>query len=278
MRGLLRVPFDGLFTSSDAGTAPPLTGQQLGAYSVKELLGKGGMGEVYDHDAQLGRDVGVEDPATDAFTNRSPIASRASSREAQVLASLNHPNIAADLRTRSAADGRSTALVLELVEGSTLAERIASGRITVPRSARYRHGRSLKRWTRPTNAAIVHRDFEACQCEIERRLARSRCSTSDSRKTIVGAPIAVATRSKTAARRTRAGCLLGTVPYMSPGAGSRSRRSTSARTSGPSAACSADADGPAPPSPEPALPTCSPPSSRRRPTGRPYRRRRFRRR
>ncbi len=45
--GLLRVPFDGLFTSSDAGTAPPLTGQQLGAYSVKELLGKGGMGEVY---------------------------------------------------------------------------------------------------------------------------------------------------------------------------------------------------------------------------------------
>ena len=105
-----------------------LSGARIGAYEVVSLLGKGGMGEVYRaRDARLNRDVAVKIlPA--AFASDPDRLARFK-REAQVLASLNHPNIAA-IYGFEETDG-VLALVLELVEGPTLADRIAQGRLAL---------------------------------------------------------------------------------------------------------------------------------------------------
>src|SRR5947209_3463988 len=99
----------------------PLTsGDRLGPYEIVAPLGAGGMGEVYRaRDGKLNRDVAIKVlPA--AFANDAQYMARFE-REAQVLASLNHPNIATVYGIEQCA------LVMELVEGPTLAERIAAG-------------------------------------------------------------------------------------------------------------------------------------------------------
>ena len=101
-------------------------GTRLGPYEVTASISAGGMGEVYRaHDTKLGRDVALK-ILRDAFT-ADPDRLARFQREAKVLASLNHPNIAAIYGLEDA-DG-TRALVLELVEGPTLAERIAHGPI-----------------------------------------------------------------------------------------------------------------------------------------------------
>jgi serine/threonine protein kinase len=101
-------------------------GTRLGAYEIVSLLGAGGMGEVYRaKDMKLGRDVALK-LLPDAFTNDPERLARFR-REAQVLASLNHPHIGAIYGLEDAEGVR--ALVLELVEGLTLADRIAQGPI-----------------------------------------------------------------------------------------------------------------------------------------------------
>src|SRR5262252_5162174 len=107
---------------------PLNVGTQLGSYEITALLGKGGMGEVYRaRDAKLKREVAIK-VLPEEFSRDGDRASRFQ-REAEVLASLNHPNIGAiyDLQE---ADG-SRFLILELVEGETLAERIRRGAIPV---------------------------------------------------------------------------------------------------------------------------------------------------
>ncbi len=95
-------------------------GTRLGTYEVVEPIGKGGMGEVYRaRDTTLGRDVAIKVLPEDFAADAERLARFR--REAQVLASLNHPNIAAIYGTEE------NALILELVEGPTLAERIAEG-------------------------------------------------------------------------------------------------------------------------------------------------------
>jgi serine/threonine protein kinase len=96
-------------------------GQQLGSYEITALLGKGGMGEVYRaRDARLKRDVAIK-ILPDEFSFDAERVSRFQ-REAEVLASLNHPNIAGIHDLQEANDTRF--LILELVEGETLADRI----------------------------------------------------------------------------------------------------------------------------------------------------------
>src|SRR5215470_10385191 len=101
----------------------PLTvGTQLGSHEITALLGKGGMGEVYRaRDTKLKRDVAIK-ILPDEFSQDIDRVSRFQ-REAEVLALLNHPNVGAiyDLQE---ADGYRF-LVLELVEGETLADVIA---------------------------------------------------------------------------------------------------------------------------------------------------------
>jgi serine/threonine protein kinase len=99
-------------------------GTKLGAYEVVGALGAGGMGEVYRaRDTKLNRDVALK-VLPEVFAKDDERTARFQ-REAQVLASLNHPNIAAIYGLEES--GGVRALVMELVEGPTLAERIPQG-------------------------------------------------------------------------------------------------------------------------------------------------------
>jgi serine/threonine-protein kinase len=102
-------------------SAALVIGQRLGAYDIKALLGVGGMGEVYRaRNLRLGRDVALKLLPSKAARDDDRIARL--EREARVLAALNHPNIAAIYGIEESEGVR--ALVLELVEGESLAERL----------------------------------------------------------------------------------------------------------------------------------------------------------
>src|SRR5215510_3668161 len=97
-------------------------GRQIGSYQILSLLGKGGMGEVYRaRDTKLGRDVAIK-ILPRAFSSDPERLARFE-REARLLAALNHPNIATIYGVDDGDD--VTALVMELIEGPTLAERVA---------------------------------------------------------------------------------------------------------------------------------------------------------
>ena len=105
-----------------------MIGKILAHYEIMSLLGRGGMGEVYRaKDQKLGRDVAIK-VLPEEFTKDSERVARFQ-REAKLLASLNHPNIAA-IYGLEESDGTHF-LVLELVEGDTLADRIKGGPIPV---------------------------------------------------------------------------------------------------------------------------------------------------
>src|SRR5207237_6433403 len=103
---------------------PLSPGLRLGPYEIVSAIGAGGMGEVYRaRDTKLGRDVALK-VLPEAFAADPDRLARLH-REAQVLASLNHPNIAAIHGFEDS--GQIHALVLEFVDGETLADRIARG-------------------------------------------------------------------------------------------------------------------------------------------------------
>src|SRR5215831_14592542 len=103
-----------------------LLGRRLGVYQIDSLLGAGGMGEVYRaRDSRLGRDVAIKILPETFVTDRERLARF--EREARLLASLNHPNIAQiyGLEGQDGREGHSQPfIVMELVAGDTLADRI----------------------------------------------------------------------------------------------------------------------------------------------------------
>src|SRR3970040_2125876 len=103
---------------------PLQAGARLGPYEIVALLGAGGMGEVYRaRDPRLGRDVALK-VLPEVFSKDAERMARFE-REAQILASLSHPNIA--ILPGLEDSGKTRALVMELVEGPTLAECMAAG-------------------------------------------------------------------------------------------------------------------------------------------------------
>src|SRR5262245_33047244 len=137
-------------------------GQQLGSYEITALLGKGGMGEVYRAlDTKLKREVAIK-ILPDEFA-RDPERVSRFQREAEVLAALNHSNIASiyDLQE---CDG-SRFLVLELVEGNTLADRLERGSIPIDEALQI-----AKHICEALEAAhekgIVHRDLKPGNVKI----------------------------------------------------------------------------------------------------------------
>ena len=121
----LSAPDDIICPTSTGGASP---GVRLGPYEIESALGAGGMGEVWRaRDTTLGRDVALKILPDHLALDPDRLARF--KREAQILASLNHPNIGA-IHVFQESDGVQ-ALVLELVEGPTLADRIAQGPIPV---------------------------------------------------------------------------------------------------------------------------------------------------
>ncbi|MCK4292948.1 MAG: protein kinase, partial [Planctomycetes bacterium] len=102
-------------------------GAEIGQFRIKEVLGRGGMGMVYlAHDTKLDRPVAIKSLPDELMDN--PKARSRFSREARVLASFNHPNIATIYEEIKKAEGAGY-LVLEYIPGDTLAERIRRGRL-----------------------------------------------------------------------------------------------------------------------------------------------------
>jgi len=103
-------------------------GSRLGSYEILELIGSGGMGEVYRaRDRKLGREVAIKVLPEEFARNENRVARF--EREARMLAAVNHSAIAAIYGAEQ--DGETRYIVMELVEGDTLAERLASGRLPV---------------------------------------------------------------------------------------------------------------------------------------------------
>ena len=142
----------------------PLTpGTTLGPYHVTAKIGEGGMGEVYRaRDTKLDRDVALK-VLPQAFTDDPDRLTRFE-REAKVLASLNHPNIG-HIYGLEEAEGQK-ALVLELVEGPTLAERIKQGPIPVDEALPI-----AKQIAEALEAAheqgIIHRDLKPANIKVK---------------------------------------------------------------------------------------------------------------
>jgi serine/threonine protein kinase len=147
-----------------------LIGKRLGVYVVREPIGAGGMGEIYRaRDTRLGRDVAIKIlPA--AFTTDPERLARFE-REARVLAALNHPNIATIYGVEESWDvgaGFSrlgSALVMELVEGETLAERIARGPLRPPETLAIAT-QIAEALDAAHEKGIVHRDLKPANIKI----------------------------------------------------------------------------------------------------------------
>lgn len=192
---------------------PLVPGNRIGPYEIVSPLGAGGMGEVYRaRDKRLGRDVALK-VLPEAFASDSQRMVRFE-REAKVLASMNHPNIAA-LFGFEESDG-ARALVMELVEGPMLAERIKQGPLAIEEALpiakqiaealEYAHERG-----------IIHRDLKPSNVKL----------TEDGQVKLLDFGLAKALEGETSEEElqnsptlsvaaTRAGVMLGTAAYMAP--------------------------------------------------------------
>src|SRR5499426_2790767 len=192
-------------------------GTRLGPYEITATLGAGGMGEVYRaRDTRLKRDVALKILPESFATDPERLARF--QREAEVLASLNHPNIAA-IHGLEEADG-TRALVMELVEGETLADRITRGPLPIDEALPIAT-QIAEALEAAHEQGIIHRDLKPAN--IKRRPDGTvKVLDFGLAKTVppVGAVAAGgATLSPTItspALVSGVGVLLGTAAYMSP--------------------------------------------------------------
>jgi serine/threonine-protein kinase len=188
-------------------------GTRLGAYEILTLLGSGGMGEVYRAtDTKLHRDVAIKVLPSEVAADPDRLARF--EREAHVLASLNHPNIA---HIHGIEDSTGTpALVMELVEGPTLADRIAKGPIPLDEALPI-----AKQIADALEAAheqgIIHRDLKPANIKVRPdgtvKVLDFGLAKALSADTPTGDPASSPTLSM---RATMAGVIMGTAAYMAP--------------------------------------------------------------
>jgi Tol biopolymer transport system component len=197
-----------------------LPGTRLGAYEVTAQIGAGGMGEVYRAtDNKLKRQVAIKILPARLAADRDRLARF--QREAEVLASLNHPNIAAIHGLEESAS--VSALVMELVEGDNLAERLARGAIPIDEALSI-----ARQFADALEAAhaqgIIHRDFKPANVKVRpdgtvKVLDFGLAKALDPAFTD-GVPAAQAELAEsptiTSPAMTQAGVILGTAAYMSP--------------------------------------------------------------
>ena len=193
----------------------PMIGRRLGIYQIDALLGVGGMGEVYRaRDTKLGRDVAIK-IVSRAFA-ADPDRLARFEREARVLASLSHPNIGAIYGIEDSAreDGEQfQALVLELVDGGTLADRLERGPLAIDEALGV-SAQIADALDAAHEKGVVHRDLKPANIKI----------TADGVVKVLDFGLAKATAGPEEASRlstivsagTRDGTVLGTAAYMSP--------------------------------------------------------------
>jgi Tol biopolymer transport system component len=142
-------------------------GRRLGDYEVIAVIGRGGMGEVYRaRDTRLGRDVALKTLPPAQQANREWRARF--EREARALASLNHPNIAAIYGIEDAPtveNGPVTAIVMELVEGETLEERLRRGPLSLDEALNIA-GQIAGALEAAHDKHVVHRDLKPANVQI----------------------------------------------------------------------------------------------------------------
>ena len=195
-------------TRDSAPISSPI-GRRLGSFTIQALLGAGGMGEVYRaHDSKLGRDVAIK--ILPAVWLADPDRRSRFDREARLLAALNHPHIGAIYGVEEV-DG-APALVLELIEGSTLADRLATGRLTI-KEALHIASQIADALDNAHQSGIVHRDLKPANIKIR---PDGQVKVLDFGLAKISADDADATFAATATIATRHGVVLGTAAYMSP--------------------------------------------------------------
>ena len=192
-------------------------GSKLGVYEVTAKIGAGGMGEVYRaHDTSLDRDVAIK-VLPDAFATDPERLARFE-REAKVLASLNHPNIAAIYGLEKSQDTR--ALILELVEGPTLQDRIAQG--PIPLDEALPIARQIAEALEAAHEqGIIHRDLKPANVKVKddgtvKVLDFGLAKALEPAPGSAAAADAANSPTITGAPATKMGVILGTAAYMSP--------------------------------------------------------------
>src|SRR5512139_2162484 len=139
-----------------------MIGKTLGHYQITSQLGKGGMGEVFQaKDQVLGRDVAIKVLPEEFATDADRIARF--QREAKLLASLNHTNIASIYGLEES--GGTNFLVLELVEGETLADRIKAGPVPVEESLKLAL-QIAEALEAAHEKGVIHRDLKPANIKV----------------------------------------------------------------------------------------------------------------
>jgi len=210
-RGRVESPNNNRRAARSSKTMTIAPGTRFGSYEIAALIGVGGMGEVYRaRDTSLKRDVALKVLHGEFLTDANRLARL--QREAEILASLNHANVA-HIYGLERCEGR-TVLVMELIDGITLAERIAQGplspnealgivlQIAAALEAAHEHG-IVHRDLKPTNVKL-NRDDNVKVLDFGIAKARDPRASDASAKAL------------TTPAMTEAGFLLGTAAYMAP--------------------------------------------------------------
>jgi len=188
-------------------------GSRLGPHEITALLGKGGMGEVYRaRDTKLNRDVAIK-VLPDVFANDPDRVARFH-REAQSVAALNHPNIAAIYDLEEA--GGAKFLVLELVEGETLADVLQRGPLPPADALNIAH-QMCEALEAAHEKGVIHRDLKPANVKVTPE-GKVKVLDFGLAKALENAPATSnLTYSPTLSiAGTQAGVILGTAAYMSP--------------------------------------------------------------
>jgi Tol biopolymer transport system component len=189
-----------------------LIGKTLAHYEITAEIGKGGMGEVYRaRDAKLGREVALKFLPSDFAQD--PERLQRFEREARLLASLSHPNIATIHGFER--DGEHRFLVLELVEGENLAERIARGRVPT-REALSIACRIAEGMEAAHERGVIHRDLKPANIKLTGDGGVKILDFGLARASEPDASHAEIEDSPTVTDFTRDNTVLGTAPYVSP--------------------------------------------------------------
>ena len=188
--------------------APPLIEPhgQIGRFEIRRSLGSGGMGEIFEsYDTELHRTVAIKVLASKHSEDQT--MKQRFLREARTASKLNHPNIATIHEIGEAAG--NPYIVMEYVEGRTLAERLAEGPLEL-REILEAGKQAAEALAEAHSQGIVHRDIKTANIMIT---ARGKVKVLDFG---LAKPLPPVNRASSKARLTESGVLLGTVSYMSP--------------------------------------------------------------